>query len=56
MCKIKTIFCPNVVRFESNESDLTLLNDFNDHRKVRGPLAIAVWPVDNTAFIYGLKM
>ena len=31
-----TIFCPNVVRFESNESDLTLNNDFKDHRKVRG--------------------
>jgi len=56
MCKIKTIFCPNIVRFESNESDLTLLNDFSDHRKVRGPLSIAVWPVDNTAFTYGLKM
>jgi hypothetical protein len=56
MSKTKTIFCPNVVRFESNESDLTLLNDFKNHREVRGSLAIAVWPVDNTAFIYGLKI
>jgi hypothetical protein len=56
MSNIKTIFCPNVVSFESNESDLTLLNNFKHHRKVRGPLAMAVCPVDNTAFTHGLKM
>jgi hypothetical protein len=34
MSQIKTIFCPNVVHFESNETDLNSLNDFKDHPKV----------------------
>jgi hypothetical protein len=61
MSKIKIIFWPTVVRFENNESEPILPNDANDHRKVRGSLAVPVWPVarslvDNTAFTYRLQL